>query len=184
MISEKFMPMALVMAVLLLWMPLKGQESENWNVLSPGKARNYSLFATLTPMAAGVALVALDQEGESGIGAFGALLFWAGGTFGPGTGYLYAHHPWGFWRGVLIRTVGIGGMIAGLAISWDDPYASGGWEFFIAGSTLYIGSGIFDIFNSAKSARNYNNAQGLSLSLNPCYIASKKAPGLMFSVRF
>ncbi len=184
MLAKKSIIIIAIMATLLMWMPLKAKNSGENMMLSPGKARNYSLFATVAPMAGGTALMLADPDGHSGIGGLGLLLFWTGGTFGPGTGYLYAHHPWGFWRGVIIRTIGIGGVTAAMAISWDNYDAPGAWELFIAGSILYVGSGIFDIYNSAISAKNYNRERGLSLKIKPCYIASKKAPGLMLSVGF
>ena len=175
---------SVIMAVLLVWVPLKGQKLNQGEVLSPNKARNYSLFLTLVPMACGLAMVSADPKGESGMGSLGSLLLWMGGTFGPGAGYLYAHHPWGFWRGAIIRTVGLAGVAGAAVATWDNPDASGGWEIFIAGSALYLGTGIFDILNSAKSAKNYNEDHGISLKMKPCYIASRKAPGLMISVSF
>jgi hypothetical protein len=183
MLSKKSIISAVIIA-LMIWIPLKGQDPEEQEALSPKKAKNYGFISTFAPIAVGTIMVLADSDGESGIGGIGAILFWAGGTFGPGTGYLYAHHPWGFWRGVLIRTAGVGAVIAAMAVSWDDPDAAGGWELFIGGSILYLGSGLFDIVNSGKSAENYNKKQGLTLKLKPCYIASEKAAGLMLSVGF
>jgi hypothetical protein len=183
MLSKKSIICAVIIA-LLIWIPLKGQDLEEQEALSPKKAKNYGFISTFAPIAVGTIMVLADSEGESGIGGIGAVLFWAGGTFGPGTGYLYANHPWGFWRGVLIRTAGVGAAIAALAITWDDPYADGGVELFIGGCVAYIGSGLFDIVNSGKSAENYNKKHGLTTSLRPCYISSKKAPGLVISINF
>lgn len=183
MVSKKSIVLVFL-AIILTWMPLQAKNSEENMMLSPGKARTYSLLGTAAPIALGLLLVSTDANGESGAASLGALLFWFGGTFGPGTGYLYAHYPWGFWRGAIIRTVGLVGMAGAFAATWDNPDASGGTEIFIAGSVFYLGTMVYDIFNSAKSARDYNKDRGFSVKIKPCYIASKKAPGLMLSVGF
>jgi hypothetical protein len=116
------------------------QTETEFDELSPRKARNLSLFLTLGSITFGSLLVAADSDGA--VGGFGALNFWMGSIFFPGAGYIYSHHGWDLWRGVLIRLAGTGLMVTAFAISWDDPDASGGWEFFIAGGAVFLGSAI------------------------------------------
>ncbi len=79
-----------------------------------------------------------EESENADVAALGLLTGWLGLWFGPGAGYLYAHHPWGFWRGALIRIGGTGLMIISLAATWDDPGASGGLELFIGGTVALL----------------------------------------------
>lgn len=141
-----------------------------------------SLFWTLGLGAGGTLLAATGEDAAIG---FGSVLVWSGILFGPGTGHAYAHQSWPFWRGVLLRHLGSGLMILALAISWDNPDISGGWELFIGGTAIVFGSAVYDIVTAKKSVRKYNAEHSIDdLSIAPVYIPESRALGLSLSVKF
>jgi hypothetical protein len=175
--------------VLLLSSQGRAQEDMDIRPLSPGSASTYSLLGTLIPGAlCAASLVMAGSEENSGEDNTEAIMFMTGFVglwFGPGIGYLYAHHPWGFWRGALIRIGGTGAMIASIAVSWDDPDASGGWGLFLGGAAIIVGSAIFDIGQAGKEAENYNRKMGYSkVDISPVYLQEEKTLGLGLSIKF
>ena len=126
-----------------------------------------------------------EESENADVAALGLLTGWLGLWFGAGAGYLYDHHPWGFWRGALIRIAGTGLMIISLAATWDDPGASGGLELFIGGTVALLGNAFYDIAQAGKSAEEYIRKNGFSrLSIKPLYFPDNKAPGLALSFNF
>ena len=158
------------------------QADQHYEYKSPQKAQKLSLFWTLGLVSGGTLLAATGEDAAIG---FGSVLVWSGILFTPGLGHLYAHHSWPFWRGVMIRHLGTGLIFVAMAISWDDPDVSGGWELFIGGSAVVIGSAVYDIVTAKKSAREYNARYGLEdLSIAPAYFPESNAVGLSLSLKF
>jgi hypothetical protein len=184
----KFIGLILCLLILMQGMAWAGGDND-LKALSPQKAKRYSLIGTLIPVGlctASLLLGGLSEESENAdVAGLGFLTGWLGLCFGPGAGYLYAHHPWGFWRGALIRIGGTGLMIVSLAATWDDPGASGGLELFIGGTVALLGSAFYDIVQAGKSAEEYNRKNGFSrVSVKPLYFPHEKAPGLALSFNF
>lgn len=179
----KYFSVIILICLLLSYVPnVCAQDNQEFEQLSPQKAQNLSLFWTLGCIGTATILVAIDPEG---VGGFGSLIGWSGWLFTPGLGHLYAHNSWRFWRGALIRLAGSGMIITSLVISWDEPDISGGWELFIGGSVLMVGSTIYDIVTSKKSAVEYNKKYDANnLSLAPAYYPENKALGLSLTFRF
>ncbi len=165
------------------------QNQDDFGPLSPQKAQNLSLYTTLGAVSMGTLSLLIfggdDEDGEAPVGQLMFLTGWFGLMFCPGTGYLYAHHPWGFWRGALIRIAGTGATLLSLALTWDDPEASGGWELFLGGMAIVLGSAIYDITQVDDCAQKYNQrlTRG-SISLTPHFFAKYKAPGIKLSINF
>ncbi|HEQ98900.1 MAG TPA: hypothetical protein ENO22_06120 [candidate division Zixibacteria bacterium] len=180
----------LILSSILL---LSGQAwaGENMDIrpLSPQSASRYSLYGTLIPgVLCAASLVMAGSEENSGEDNTEAIMFMTGFVglwFGPGIGYLYTHHPWGFWRGALIRIGGTGAMITALAFTWDDPNATGGWAVFLGGVAIIVGSAIYDIGQAGKCAENYNRKMGYSkIGIGPLYFQEEKTVGLGVTIRF
>ncbi|MBD3217587.1 MAG: hypothetical protein GF310_04870 [candidate division Zixibacteria bacterium] len=184
----KFIGLILSLLIVMQSMAWAG-DGNDLKALSPQKAKNYSLIGTLIPLGlctTSLLLGGSSEESEnSDVAALGFITGWLGLWFGPGSGYLYAHHPWGFWRGALIRIGGTGLVIVSMAVTWDNPEASGGWEIFIGGTAALLGSAFYDIVQAGKSAEEYNRKNGFSrVSVKPLYFPDEKAPGLVVSFNF
>ncbi len=184
----KMIGITLIVSLLLSSQAWAG-ENEDLRPLSPRTATAFSVYGTLVPTAlciTGLSVAASDSYGDPGkAGAVALVAGFVGLWFGPGLGYLYAHHPWGFWRGALIRVGGAGAMVGAFAITWDDPDASGGWELFLGGAAIIAGSAIYDIAMAGKSARQYNREIAYrKVDISPVYFQEEKTLGLGLSIKF
>ena len=110
---------------------------------------------------------------------------------GPSTGYFYGDMKGRAWRGIAIRTVGLGGMISSFAIcSWDncgpgdDNYTTA-WLVFASSAGLMVASAVYDIASIKKDIRKKNASMThTSLSLEPTYFVRMKSAGMILRVRF
>lgn len=130
-------------------------------------------------------MVGEGNEDDDAAPAFMFLIGWSGLMFCPGSGYLYAHHPWGFWRGAMIRFAGSSAIVLSIAVSWDDPDSKSGWGLFLGGLGIILGSAIYDITKVDNCAEKYNQKYTRSgIRISPHYFAKHKAPGIKLSINF
>lgn len=110
---------------------------------------------------------------------------------GPSTGYFYSDMKGRAWRGIALRTVGLGGMISSFAIcSWDncgpgdDNYTTA-WIVFASSAGLMVASAVYDIASIKKDTRKKNDSiVHSSLSLVPRYFVQTKSVGVTLRLRF
>jgi hypothetical protein len=131
----------------------------------------------------------LDRENES----FGAILLVTGLLIGPSTGNMYARNRKDVWRGISIRFIASGIMIAGSAILFQNCLVSCERDpfFDVTGyTTFFTGVGLFlySIYNDArKSVRNVDryNARNITLiSISPVYYSNLNKMGIGLNFRF
>ena len=178
---------AVVVAVILACSPalMQGQRA------SESVALGRSLLGTIVPMGVGLAIVASARNdspyGSAEAGAIGFVSFAGGLVVGPSLGYFYAGQPGRAWRGVGLRALGVGALIAAAAASWDchrHACESLG-PAVLVGSAVTLGSAIYDIATVRGAVRRHNReAQRVSVRVAPTYSSQRRAAGVSVQLTF
>lgn len=173
---------------------------------SPVRAGFYSLAGTVGPMAAGLALMSLDDWSRSAgrvevsteFDQFGAVLLLGGLVAGPAAGHLYADDGRRARTGLWIRggatVVGVGAAtVVGLDASLDifapeEPRLSRTGriaEGVLTGAIIVIlGSALVDIVTAPLSAQEYNEERSLRVDVAPHVHPRLDRAGLSVRLRF
>jgi hypothetical protein len=152
-------------------------------------AVKYSAFGTAIPIVAGVAIY-LNNPDEESSESYGVLAGMLGIVGGPGLGHAYAGR-WGrLCLGSLVRTLGVGIILAG--ILGDDPSGTSptadqgpyAVPIFIGGA-ICLWSAMRDFSSLDASVERYNQRHtGATIGVSPTYYASENAPGIAVSICF
>lgn len=168
---------------------------------SVSSANRYSVYGTAIPIVVGGAMLLIPQSDDDafgeGLGGAGIIIGSLGVVSGPGWGHAYAGR-WGHLaKGSLFRMIGFAVLIRG--IIGPDPSGMGNWgkpeeeceeggsdgALILIGGGIYLWSAIHDFKTLDKSVEKYNRKHaGVSISVNPTYFVSKKAPGIVVSLKF
>lgn len=152
---------------------------------SPTRALLYSLGGTVGPTAAGL------LAGDS----FGGVVILLGVGLGPAAGHFYAGDSRQAWIGTGLRAVGSGVFVVGAAsevaeacLLCSEPSSTENGSdvnaAMIGGALLAGGSALYDIVTAPGSAREYNEAHGLSARVAPA-VGPRGAPvGLALHLSF
>ncbi len=158
---------------------------------SESEALGRSLWGTIAPIGVGFLLLTASNQGgpdpNAGIGALGGLSFTGGLLVGPSLGYFYAGQKGRAWRGVGLRVLGFGGLIAAAAASWDCYGAECEKARAVAtvGAALTLGSAIYDIATVRGAVRQRNEAaQRMSVRVAPTYSSRRRAAGVSMQLTF
>lgn len=153
-------------------------DSSEVRLYSESAAFLLSLLGTTVPV--GLAVLAGDNGG-----AAPALLGLGSIITGPSLGHFYADRPGRAWGGIGIRSASLFGLIVALAISWDDPDASGAAVLGMVSITACLGSMVWDIARAPVSAAATNRQQRRStLTIGVASSPVSRDPGLAVAVSF
>lgn len=174
----------LAFLILMISQPLRAETEVVDERKSAGKAVALSLASTLVTSALAIPFLASDIPESNWNEAVGGTLLASGLIIGPGAGHIYAQNRKAFYRGVVIRAIGAGILLGGVAkkesIFDDDATA----EFFIlTGGTIVLISMISDIARVDGSARRYNKEHGLLAGLYPIIQVGPSDVRLILSLR-
>ena len=172
--------------LLLAMQPVRADIDSTSEQKSEGNAVLYSLAGTLVPLALAVPFVLQDNPESNANEVLGVGLISVGALIGPGLGHLYVDNGKAFTAGLIVRSLGGGLMLAGIAKSDSlfDKDDSGENLILIGGSVVLI-SMIVDIAKSDNSARLYNQDRGPSqVSLFPSYQIETGSVGINLALRF
>ena len=85
----------------------------------------------------------------------------------------------------MVRLVGLGGLVGGGAMLWEDENERLGIALMIVGGSTFVVSTISDIIGVRRAVRKCNNrVQGLSLSVAPVLAPKSKTVGLSLQLDF
>jgi hypothetical protein len=183
--------LVIISALLVLESLAMGADSAS--VATPKSRRSaiiYSLVSTSIPMAVGGVMIHSDHGAPlgTGIASLGLIL-------GPGVGHAYAANMRRFWTGAATRGMVLSSSVAVAAIlihdssgdTWDEGLSKALLAIGVigAGVTICTVSAIHDIATADNSADTYNSEHGFAhLTIEPTYIATYKAPGLVLKLTF
>lgn len=172
--SSFLRPTVTVTAAVFIWVAVSGNaraqdrvspphlvepvvETDEPGSLSPGAAMGLSLLGTALGYGA---VIAGQRYGIRSLGYLGL----AGVVLGPSAGHLYTRDHKRVWRGVGPRGLGLATMALGsylvlkdnCFLSRDCSAGTGGAVLVLAGAAVTIGSTVYSIIDSRKSARRMN----------------------------
>ena len=178
---------AIGLAVILACAPACAQAQRP----SESGALGRSLWGTIAPIGVGFVLLTASSQGgpdpDAGIGALGALSFTGGLLVGPSLGYFYAGQRGRAWRGLGLRVLGFGALIAATGASWDchGDECRAAAALAVLGSAMTLGSAIYDIASVRGAVRRRNEAaQGVSVRVAPTYSSRRRAAGVSLQLTF
>jgi hypothetical protein len=153
---------------------------------SEDKALRYSLFGTVAPVTAGIALACDDQLTMPGL-----LLVASGIMVGPSLGYYYGSCGGRGGKGIAVR-LGLSALTYGLGafFYYTTDYSGSGVEdvtpgVLVAGSAAVTIHAICDIAKVKSTVRKHNEKiQARSLGIVPTYSPDSDAPGLALQLTF
>jgi hypothetical protein len=175
----------LIMASLAL--PLRAQESPESRdgtrpavkLKSERTALLWSLFGTL----GSYGLVAIAASGDEA-GALG-ILGLTGSVVGPSLGYFHGGLGGRGLPGIMARLVGLGGLVGGGIMLWEEKNTGLGAVLVIVGGSTFVVSTIYDIVGVKRAVRKRNNrAQGARLNVAPVLSPKSKTFGLSLQLGF
>jgi hypothetical protein len=154
--------------------------------VNSGRARLWSVGATVAPMVAGGGLLAVSHfSGSDNFIFLGLGVESIGLIFGPGAGYAYV----GEWRlacsGTMIRLAATGLAVSGIGLWQFKENGNGTPVLFLTGGAMVLLSAIYDVVTVGKSVDEYNHKNGFAnLHIVPTYCPSYQAPGLAIAMLF
>jgi hypothetical protein len=170
-----------------LVLPLRAQESPERRdethpavkLKSEKTALLWSLFGTLGSYGL-VAIAATGSEARA-LGYLGL----TGSVVGPSLGYFYGGMSGRGLSGAMARLVGLGGVVGGFAMLWEEKNTGLGAALMIVGGSTFVVSTISDIAGVKKAVRKHNGrTQGASLNVAPILSPKSKTVGLSFQLGF
>jgi hypothetical protein len=170
-----------------LVLPLRAQESPERRdetrpavkLKSEKTALLLSLFGTLGSY--GLIAIAASADEASALGYLGL----TGSFVGPSLGYFYGGLAGRGLSGAMARLAGMGGVVGGFAMLWEDENERLGIALMIVGGSTVIVSTVSDIIGVRRAVRKRNNrVQGLSLNVAPVIVPKSKTVGLTLQLGF
>jgi hypothetical protein len=170
-----------------LVLPLRAQESPESRdgtrpavkLKSEKTALLLSLFGTLGSY--GLIAIAASADEASALGYLGL----TGSFVGPSLGYFYGGLAGRGLSGAMARLAGMGGVVGGFAMLWEDENERLGIALMIVGGSTVIVSTVSDIIGVRRAVRKRNNrVQGLSLNVAPVIVPKSKTVGLTLQLGF
>ncbi len=150
---------------------LASADSQQFVLPSPGAAESRSILYTLLPLPTLILSVP-------------ALIV------GPATGFFYGGLKGRAWKGIGIRTLGLGGMFSAFGIcGWDcgpgDSSYDIAWAVFIAGGGIVVVSAIYDMATvRAAVAKRNASLTAPKAEIVPVYLVHSHAAGAKLVLRF
>ena len=141
------------------------------------RSEHNALSASLigTSCSWGLMLVA-SAAGAYELGAVGFFAL----PVGPSLGYFGAGLQGRAWGGLLLRALGLAGVVGGLALALEDEAGSAAvYAAFFGGAALVVGSTIYDLATVRRAVRKRNERiRGASLNVAPVLSPKSKTVGL------
>lgn len=163
----------------------------NYSSTSPFKQKNERIAIALTVSVPITTILIGKSLYKNNYRYLGGYMIATGIFIGPSAGNMYARNPHSIGRGIFTKVLGAGVTTIGYYqayMCWGGCPESKSYLgisapiLILSGLGIYTYSFIYDVINSQKNVRKYNNNVASKFSFGPTYYLEHSSAGLGFSL--